>query len=123
MGFRKRENNRMKNELEHIIKKHFYNNQNGIHFDNSDEISKNSITFIATFLNKLIQYDRPDLYAKIGNELLFIEHFEFDASAWNKKGSLERREIHRVNEREKDFFDNRQESCSFSDHINNKASL
>ncbi|MFA6618578.1 MAG: hypothetical protein WCT23_05890 [Candidatus Neomarinimicrobiota bacterium] len=113
----------MKNELEHIIKKHFSENQNEVNFDPSDEISKDTLSVICDFLKILKPYDRPDMYANIDNDLLFIEHFEFDASAWNRKGSLEKKEIYRIDEREKEFFDNKQESCSFSDHINNKASL
>lgn len=44
------------------------------------------------FLRHAKVFERPDIICNLGNQLLAIEHFEFDASFADKKGSSEKRE-------------------------------
>ena len=37
--------------------------------------------------NNMIQFEKPDIYSHIDNELIMIEHFEFDSYKKNKDGS------------------------------------
>lgn len=113
----------MKSELEHFIEKHFSNNENPIFCDEDDSISKMKLEKIRKFILSLISLEKPDMYSKIDNELLFIEHFIFDASLWTERGSLEKKEFERVRKKEEEFFKNKQLSTSFSDKINSKTSF
>lgn len=113
----------MKNELKHFIKKHFLKEENPIYFDEDDSISKIKLYEIKKFFQSFISFDKPDMYSKIDNELLFIEHFIFDASLWTERGSLEKKEFDRIKKKEEEFFKNKQKSTSFSDKINSKTSL
>ena len=55
------------------------------------------ITDLNQFLDTGINlFDHPDGFCKCGNNILIIEHFEFDSSAKNKDGSKNRQEIFRV---------------------------
>jgi hypothetical protein len=113
----------MKNELEHILKKHFSKKPIKIFYNELDKISEKSISFISQFISILEQYDHPDIYGKIGNDVLFIEHFEFDSSQRSKKGSKEVRERIRIDNKEKEILNYSRSSKSFSDKINSNASL
>ena len=41
---------------------------------------------IRIMLRSLKPFERPDMYAKIGNKVYAVEHFSFDASSENRKG-------------------------------------
>ncbi len=52
---------------------------------------------LTEFFNSGVQtYDRPDGFCKFENNVLIIEHFEFDSANANKKGSTNRQEIFRT---------------------------
>ena len=42
---------------------------------------------INEIIRNMIQSDKPDIYSHIGNNLIMIEHFEFDSNAKNRDGS------------------------------------
>lgn len=57
-------------------------------------------------------FEKPDIIIPIGEKLLAIEHFEFDASSVTKKGSIDKRELATRNRKfdkliqEQDSFEN-----------------
>ena len=63
-----------------------------------DSINDFEIEFLEN-INKIIIRDNPDGYLKIGNKIFIIEHFEYDATKNNKKGSETRREESRINKK------------------------
>ncbi len=77
----------MQNELNHIFQTYFSNKENPIHF--YGEATR--VIRICEFLRKLVPFDHPDAYAVFNDEVLIFEHFEFDSSTNNKKGSQQRR--------------------------------
>lgn len=72
-------------------------------FDCYNNSEKDAKLFFSS-LDKLIFFDNPDGYIKFSDYTLIIEHFEFDSSINNKKGSESRRKI---NEAEKKMEMNR----------------
>lgn len=53
---------------------------------------------IEPFMRVILEWDKPDGFSKLGDEVFIFEHFEFDSSTKSiKKGSLNRQEIARVN--------------------------
>lgn len=55
------------------------------------------LKFLLKFFNSgILTYDHPDGFCKYENNVLIIEHFEFDSSYTNKKGSKNRQEIFRT---------------------------
>lgn len=114
----------MKNELEHIIDMYFSGEINKIHY--LDKKSGKVLPKISKFISELKQYDNPDIYAKIGNDLFFIEHFEFDCSLRSSKGSKEIRERIRIDKKEEKIFNSKNSKNSknyVSDQIKSGASL
>lgn len=59
-----------------------------------------SLSELNPFLQELVEFERPDAFSKIGEDVLIVEHFEFDSTNTNKKGSLDRIEQARI---ERDF--------------------
>jgi len=49
------------------------------------------------YLCNLIEFECPDAYAKIGDAVCILEHFEFDSAAATKKGSNFKRALSEVN--------------------------
>ncbi len=77
----------MNDKLSHIFQTYFSNERNEIHFlGNPPHINR-----LAKWLENLKPFDHPDAYARLEDEVLLFEHFEFDSSANNKKGSQQRR--------------------------------
>lgn len=71
----------MKNEVKHIYETYFAEESTLIYSCGNSE----HIVALAEFLSRLVQFNHPDAFAKIGNEVLILEHFEFDSSR-NSKG-------------------------------------
>lgn len=42
--------------------------------------------------HKLVPFERPDMYAELDNKVVILEHFEFDASRYTRKGMQGKRE-------------------------------
>jgi len=80
----------MKNELDRFIS--FINNADGeVHFLNPDN---SNVCRIVESLKHLQPFERPDMYAKIGNHVMIIEHFEFDSNRnVRRKGSEGKAEL------------------------------
>lgn len=77
------------------------------YFDESTKIY--SLNSIHEFSNDFFENytcinfrDNPDAYLKIGDKLIVIEHFEYDATKNNKKGSETRNEKSRINRKLED---------------------
>lgn len=86
----------MKKEINTILSKYFPNEENTIRLENSKEEEKR-FNDCYRFFEGIISYDAPDMYNKIENDVLIVEHFEFDASIRSKKGSQYRQNESRVN--------------------------
>lgn len=54
----------------------------------SDDIIQDKLNSV---IKNIVQYNRPDMYAIINDEVIMIEHFEFDSYKSNRKGSDYRR--------------------------------
>lgn len=80
-------------EFELCFKKYF-NNSTKICFLNT--IKDFSKDFFDNY-TRINFRDNPDGYLKIGNKIIIIEHFEYDATKNNKKGSETRIEKSRIN--------------------------
>ena len=52
--------------------------------------AQNEVHELETILEGLQKYDSPDMYAIVGNMLVIIEHFAFDASRETKRKGMER---------------------------------
>ncbi len=85
-----KEYKKLKNSLRHSYKKYYF-----------DEESKQFLKKINENIEKSTPFERPDMYIILDNEILAIEHFEFDSSNVNKKGSHLKNEIAKI-ERELD---------------------
>lgn len=78
----------MKNELEHIIRTYFSEDNTPIHFIGDGT----HVEILAEKLSRLVPFDHPDAYAVLDDEVLIFEHFEFDSSnKLRRKGSQQRR--------------------------------
>lgn len=84
-------------EVSGVIEKYFSDNENRVQFEGNQ---RESIEMLIPFIQKLKKFDRPDAYSIINDTALIIEHFEFDSTYSNKKGSRNRQELARV---ERDF--------------------
>lgn len=76
-----------KNELFQFLDSYFSKNENTIHFFGDKE----NVLDVMRFFGHIFQSDRPDAYAVIDDEVLIIEHFEFDSSNNRAKGSQQKR--------------------------------
>ncbi|MBS6686173.1 hypothetical protein [Thomasclavelia spiroformis] len=76
-----------------MIEEYFSDVENIVRFEGNQ---KKSIESVISFIQKLKNYDRPDAYSIIDDTALIIEHFEFDSTYSNKKGSENRQELARV---------------------------
>ena len=85
------------NEVFRLIEEYFSDAENILQFEGNQ---KKSIESVIPFIQKLKNYDRPDAYSIIDDTALIIEHFEFDSTYSNKKGSKNRQELARI---ERDF--------------------
>ena len=72
----------MDNEYTHLNNDYLCHNpiirNNGFHLLAADELN--------TILHNLVPFERPDMYAFLGERLVLLEHFEFDASRRTRKG-------------------------------------
>jgi len=82
----------MKDELKIFIH-NYLENRNIKYFGEQTEQLKNLLKF---FNSGILTYDHPDGFCKYEDNVLIIEHFEFDSSCTNKKGSKNRQEIFRT---------------------------
>ena len=81
-----------RNELNIIHEKYF--STGIISTFEDDDYSRNTLHSLIDHLSLLKQYDKPDMYAKIDNHVLAIEHFEFNASkSRSRKGSLQNEKL------------------------------
>lgn len=85
------------NEVSRLIDEFFGNGQGKIMFFGEQE---NSLHEVLPFFQKLEDFERPDAFSVIEDTALIVEHFEFDSTNANKKGSSNRAEQARV---ERDF--------------------
>lgn len=78
----------------------------------------------ADFVQNAAYYadDAPDMVLKKGNEVIIIEHFEFDSYHVSRKGSPGRREMARI-QRNEDLVEATEDGVLFSDAIKGKASF
>lgn len=80
------------NELGVFVHK-FLENHEFMYEGNQEESFKDLLKFFNSGINT---FDRPDGFCKYENNVLIIEHFEFDSAFKNKKGSKNRQEIFRT---------------------------
>lgn len=59
---------------------------------------------IAPYMKNFYIFDCPDGFSKIDNNIIIMEHFEFDSACNVYKGSENRKEIARINRESKDNF-------------------
>ncbi len=85
-----KEYRKLKNALRYSYKKYYF-----------DEESKQFLKQVTENIKEATPFERPDMYIVLDNEILAIEHFEFDSSKTNKKGSHLKTEIAKI-ERELD---------------------
>ena len=82
----------MKNELKLFIR-NFLENRDIKYFGEQET----EFNILLKFFNSgIFTYDHPDGFCKYEDNVLIIEHFEFDSSNINKKGSKNRQEIFRT---------------------------
>lgn len=105
------DNKNMSNELNVFVNK-FIANHNIAYEGNQEEEFKKLVDY---FHNGIYTFDRPDGYCIQGNNVLLIEHFEFDSSYKNKKGSKNRQELFRTSNFK---FTNNDEIQIYKDEIN-----
>ena len=86
----------MNQEVFHFLSNIFNQGEEGVCIRKNDKVSNNTFTLIEPLLAKLISYDCPDSYAKVDDKVLIIEHFEFDSSSRDRKGSKSRKETARI---------------------------
>ncbi len=72
----------MKNELRRIASKYFSNEINDVHHFGEEKF----LLHIMNLLSNAEAHERPDAYSNTDNEVLILEHFEFDSSE-QRKGS------------------------------------
>lgn len=60
------------------------------------ENDRADIPRLVKFLSILQKFERPDCFAKINNNVLILEHFEFDSTETKKRGNKTRKEIDRL---------------------------
>ncbi len=82
----------MTNELNNFITK-FVSNRDIAYEGNQEDDFKKLVSYFNSGINT---FDRPDGFCKYNNNVLIIEHFEFDSSYKNKKGSTNRQELFRT---------------------------
>lgn len=78
-------------ELHDEIQTLFHYAQNSIHFVNKAD--KEMVEKIVSKLYSIEPFEKPDMILKLDDKLLAIEHFDFDASSFSRKGSLDRRKL------------------------------
>lgn len=112
----------MKNELQHLQYQYF-SCQSGLGDTGFHAISRND--FISA-LHELQPYDRPDMYAELDDTILFLEHFEFDASSRTRKGMAGVREEKSLDARasrpvanDEWYLDTANYKISFDDWVSN----
>lgn len=86
------------NELKHIWSKYFGAGETfKINYHGKDIDSEKALTEIEKYFSHFKQFDRPDIYAKIGAEVFLLEHFEFDSAEHIQHGgSLQKHEEARI---------------------------
>ena len=111
----------MKNEALHALWKNF-SEENGM--DIRFLGTGNGARHFADFVQNGSYYigDAPDMLLKKGNEVIIIEHFEFDCYHVERKGSLGRREMARIQKQE-DSVEATTDGVTFADEIKGKCSL
>lgn len=77
----------MKDEIRTIAQKYFSGEKNTVHYYGDAQ----NLLRIGQMLPFMVQSDYPDGYAICDNDVLMLEHFEFDSSDCNKNGSQLRR--------------------------------
>lgn len=83
-------------ERDRIIQKYFNGNENAsIYYNIDEEIFKKVLKF-----ENIISYEKPDILSMFENQIIGIEHFEFDSFKRTKKGSTLKIEENQI---EKDF--------------------
>ena len=71
-------------------------------FEGNQEIECKTLS---DFFNSGIKlFERPDGFCKYENKVLIIEHFEFDSSRKNSKGSTNRQELFRTSNKKLDSY-------------------
>ena len=89
-----KDNHKM-NEFRDCLNKYFDGSTNAITVENICDFA-NEFFMNA---NQIVFRDNPDGYLKIADKFIIIEHFEYDATKRNKKGSETRIEDSRINRR------------------------
>ena len=111
----------MKNEAVRALFKN-YSKKDGmdIHYMGTGKGARH----FADFVKNATYYadDAPDMMLKKGNEVIIIEHFEFDSYHVSRKGSPGRREMARI-QRNEDLIEASAEGVLFSDAIKGKSSF
>jgi len=76
------------------LKKYFCEEMNTVHYHGDDAFVTQMAD--ALYRGEIIEYEAPDLYIKLENVVWVLEHFEFDCSRSNRKGSAFKKEESRV---------------------------
>jgi len=95
------------------------------YFDGTEEvITTESLTSFANEFfskindNQIVFRDNPDAYIRFDNFVLIIEHFEYDSTENNKKGSKTRIENERINRKINQSINEKSESRIVNDQLN-----
>lgn len=70
------------NELTNLINNYLVQNPHIYHEGKSDFLENK----LNKFLHNLVSFECPDMYSKIKNNVLILEHFQFDCSNENRHG-------------------------------------
>lgn len=88
-----------KDDIRQLFKRYSDNGLNNITCLGRKEEFKEIVSFIEVFQT----FERPDGYSKMNNDVLLMEHFEFDSSEYKKgKGNKNRDEIGRIDRKFKE---------------------
>lgn len=105
--------NHITNEFRECLIKYFDGSTNAITIDNINEFANEFFMHA----NQIVIRDNPDGYLKIGDKFI-IEHFEYDATKRNKKGSETRIEDSRINRKFNNLDNSSHETKYVHDQMN-----
>ena len=109
----------MKNEVTQAFERYLGNESNTVHFLGSIKGAKDFEDLV--YNSQRISRDAPDMVCIKGETALIVEHFEFDCFRCGKKGSKNKREQARINER-KGTLEIPEDGLVYTDTIHGESS-
>lgn len=91
----------MQNELQHLVRTYRKNNKIEVHCTDGYNYEHSLLEKLFPYLR---QYERPDIIATQGDNLLIMEHFMFDGTKESRKGMKGRQEENQLTTELNDFY-------------------